>query len=125
MIAHVKKILLIIVGWFFVLLGIIGIFTPVMPSIPFFIIASVCFSKSSAKFHHLLLDNKWIGPHIKKYHENHGITIKAKMACLAVQWIGLGCTALLFIRQPLGRLLLLLIGIGVSVYILSLKTAKE
>jgi len=65
-------------GFVFVVLGIIGAFMPIMPSIPFFIIASICFSKSSVKFHNLLLNNKWVGPHIKRYHENNGIRLKGK-----------------------------------------------
>jgi hypothetical protein len=111
-------------GFFFVALGIIGVFLPVMPSIPFFIIASVCFSKSSEKFHNLLLNNKWVGPHIKRYHENNGVEVKTKILLIIFQWICLLGTSMLFIHNLYARILMVVIAIGATVYILSLKTAK-
>jgi uncharacterized protein len=122
---YFQKLLLTVVGFIFVALGIIGIFTPVMPSIPFFIIASICFSKSSQKFHRMLMDNKWVGPHIKNYHENNGVSLKVKILMLVAQWGGLGITSVLFVHNLIGRIIMVIIGVGATVYILSLKTAKE
>ena len=119
-----KKLLLLCAGFFFSVLGMIGAFMPVMPSIPFFIIASVCFSKSSVRFHNMLLNNKLIGPHIKNYHENNGISISAKLIMLAIQWIGLFFTGMFFVHNLLGRLLLLMIALAATGYVLSLKTVK-
>lgn len=106
-------------------LGIIGFFLPVMPSIPFFIIASVCFSKSSKKFHDMLLENKWVGPRIKEYHQNNGIKIHEKVFLILLQWSGILFTSIFFVHNLLGRILMLCIAVGVTVYILSLKTMKE
>lgn len=112
-------------GFLFVVLGAIGAFVPIMPSIPFFIIASVCFSKSSQKFHNMLLNNKLIGPHIRNYHENKGIELKTKILFIFVQWAGIVGTAFFLVHNIFGRILMVLIGIGFSMYIISLKTAKS
>ena len=121
---HFKRIVLRSLGFLFVILGIMGIFLPIMPAIPFFIIASICFSKSSEKFHNLLLNNKWIGPHIKRYHENNGIKLKAKIIFIIFQWASILGTSILLVHDLFGRILMIAIATGTTVYILSLKTAK-
>ena len=121
---HTKKIILMSAGFLFVFLGIIGAILPVMPSIPFFILASICFSKSSEKFHNLLLNNRLVGPHIKRYHENNGVELKTKILLIVFQWVCILGTSILFVRNFLGRILMIAIAIGATIYILSLKTAK-
>jgi uncharacterized membrane protein YbaN (DUF454 family) len=120
-----KRTILMGAGFLFVALGIMGAFLPVMPSIPFFIFASICFSKSSEKFHNMLLNNRWVGPHIKNYHENNGITIKTKIFLIFFQWAGILITSMLLVHNLFSRILMVIIATAATVYILSLKTAKE
>jgi uncharacterized membrane protein YbaN (DUF454 family) len=122
---HIKKTVLMSAGFLFVALGIIGAFLPIMPSIPFFIIASICFSKSSEKFHSLLLNNRWVGPHIIRYHENNGIKLKAKIFLIVFQWAGILCTSMFFIHNLYARILMVIIATGATIYVLSLKTATS
>ncbi len=122
---EIQKIALVALGFLFVGLGIIGIFLPVMPSIPFFIIASICFSKSSEKFHNMLLNNKWVGPRIKDYYKNSGIKLSEKVFLIALQWLGILFTSIFFVHNLWGRILMFCIAVGASVYILSLKTIKQ
>lgn len=73
-----KQHLLIILGWFFVLLGIIGILLPVLPTTPFLLLASALFSKSSPRFHRMLLNNAWFGPIIQQWEANKTLSRKIK-----------------------------------------------
>lgn len=122
---QIKRILLLSFGFLFVLLGILGAFLPVMPSIPFLLIAAYCFSKSSKKFHDLLLDNPLVGPHIKNCHENNGITWQTKVLLIAGQWGGIIFSSIFFVHGLLGQTLMILIAMAATVYLLSLKTLKE
>jgi len=70
--------LLITLGWFFVILGIIGIALPVLPTTPFLIVALAFFSKSSPRFHQMLLNNKWFGPGLKQWEETKTLSRKTK-----------------------------------------------
>lgn len=118
-----KRIMLLSAGLLFTTLGIVGIFLPIMPTVPFLIIASVCFSKSSRKFHNLLLNNRWVGPHIKNFHENHEVKLKTKILLIICQWAGLGITSVFLVHGLFGRILLVAIAAGATFYILSLKTS--
>lgn len=47
MLAHVKNVLLIIIGWFFVLFGILGLFLPVLQGILFILVGLYILSLKS------------------------------------------------------------------------------
>jgi uncharacterized membrane protein YbaN (DUF454 family) len=51
---HAKQILVLIVGWGFILLGIVGLFLPVLQGILFLLIGLIILSSEYAWAHHLL-----------------------------------------------------------------------
>ena len=70
--------LLIILGWFFIVLGAIGAMLPILPTTPFLIVALALFSKSSPKFRQMLLNNAWFGPTLKQWEDNKTLSRKTK-----------------------------------------------
>ena len=82
---------LIILGWFFVILGLIGVVLPILPTTPFLIVALACFSKSSPLFHAMLLNNKWVGPSLQQWEETKTMArhAKYKATCLIVPTFGI------------------------------------
>ena len=74
----IKQKLLIILGWFFVILGAIGAVLPLMPTTVFLIIALAIFSKSSPRFHKMLLNNRWFGAGLRQWEETKTISRKSK-----------------------------------------------
>jgi uncharacterized membrane protein YbaN (DUF454 family) len=66
-------------GWVFVLVGVIGIFIPLLPTTPFLLLAAFCFHKSSERFHGWLLNHKVLGPPVKNWTEHRIISKKAKV----------------------------------------------
>ena len=73
-----RKHLLVILGWLFTLLGFIGAILPILPTTPFLIVALVLFSKSSPRFHQMLLNNRWFGPTLKQWEDNKTLSRKTK-----------------------------------------------
>lgn len=74
----ITRILLIFLGWFFVLLGIVGIFLPILPTTPFLILALALFAKSSPRFHQMLLNNRWVGTSLKQWEEKKSVSRQTK-----------------------------------------------
>ena len=73
-----QKVLLLSLGWLFVLLGVIGVFLPILPTTPFLILALVLFSKSSPRFHQMLLNNRWFGPTLRQWEKTKTLARKTK-----------------------------------------------
>jgi len=57
-----KKLFYLFLGFFFVVLAILGIFLPLLPTTPFLILAAMFFSKSSKRWHSWLINNRIFGP---------------------------------------------------------------
>jgi uncharacterized membrane protein YbaN (DUF454 family) len=122
---HLLRILLIGIGWLAIILGVIGIFVPVMPTVPFLLLAAACFARSSERFHSWLIDHKYLGPLIRSYLGGTGMPLRAKISALTMIWISLLISAFLLVHLLWVRLLLIGIGICLTFYLLRLPTSEE
>lgn len=52
-------------------LGLIGVVLPLLPTVPFLLLAAFCFARSSPKLHHWLITHPRFGPSIVAW-ENRG-----------------------------------------------------
>ncbi|WP_019220854.1 YbaN family protein [Bartonella senegalensis] len=77
--SHPLRICTSIVGWVMIILGVIGIVLPIMPTVPFLLIASWCFARSSPRFHHWLNNHRVFGPPIKQWEEKRAISTFIKI----------------------------------------------
>jgi uncharacterized protein len=71
-------------GFFFVALGFIGAFVPVMPSTVFFIIAAWCFSRGSERWLNWLLELPTVGPLVRDYRNGNGMPARAKLISVSM-----------------------------------------
>lgn len=88
--AHIWRWPLLVAGWVFVGLGIIGAFLPVMPTTIFMIAALACFAKASPRFEQWLLAHPRFGPPLRAWREEGAISTRAKriaVISMAVSWI--------------------------------------
>lgn len=115
-----KKTVFIVLGFLFVSLGIIGIFLPLVPTTVFLLIASYFFMNSSPELNERLLNNKYLGKHIKNYKEKKGMSLKSKITSICLLWISILLSAFMFTEILAIRILLIIIAIGVTIHIASL-----
>jgi uncharacterized membrane protein YbaN (DUF454 family) len=86
----IKQKLMIALGWFFVILGIIGALLPVMPTTVFLIIALGLFSKSSPRFHKMLLNNKYFGQDLQRWEQSKTMSRSSKKKATLIILISFG-----------------------------------
>jgi len=107
-----KKHLLASLGWFFVVLGGIGLLLPLLPTTPFLLIASALFAKSSPRFHRMLLSNRWFGPVIREWETTRTLSRKIKYkASFLIIFVFL--ISIIFLKDNI-YLVFLLVGIALA-----------
>lgn len=111
-----RQKLMIALGWFFVLLGVIGAVLPLMPTTVFLIIALAIFSKCSPRFHRMLLENKWFGPGLRQWEESKTISRVAKKKATIMIAVTFGIS----IAVLYGRIGLQLMLVGIASILLFL-----
>ena len=116
---------LIIKGTFFLGLGVLGIFLPLLPTTPFLLLAAACYARSSKRFYNWLLNNKWFGNYVKNYQEKKGLPLKVKILFISFLWITIIFSAVFIVHILFFRIILILIAIGVTIHILYIRTLKQ
>lgn len=116
-----KKTLYNIAGTIALLLGIVGIFLPLLPTTPFLLLASACYMRGSERMHRWLMNQRHLGPYLRSYQQGLGIPLRAKVAALATMWTSLTVSIWLVPLVWL-RVLLAVIGVAVTIYLLRVRT---
>ena len=84
-------------GWFFVVLGTIGAALPILPTVPFLILAAYCFERGSPKVHRWLINHPTFGPPLVNWRNHRVIRPRAKAA--SVICITLSVLYVIFFRD--------------------------
>jgi len=122
---RLKKYIYITLGFFFVGLGVLGIFVPLLPTTVFLLIAAYLFAKSSNKYYNWLITNKYFVKFIRDYREGKGVPLKVKTISLTALWVTILFSGFFVVKVLWLKLLLIAIAIGVSWHLLSLKTRLD
>jgi len=123
-----KKILqkvLIVAGTISVILGVIGIFVPVLPTTPFLLLAAACYLRSSERFYKWLMNNRLFGSYIKNYLEGKGMSLTVKIYTLVFLWAAIGLSIILVSENTILDIVLLAVALGVTVHILLIRTIRK
>ena len=74
-----KKGIYLIVGLIALVVGIIGIFLPLIPTTPLLLLTSYCLLKSSDRLNEKFMKTKIYNKYVKEFKEKGGMTLKAKL----------------------------------------------
>jgi uncharacterized membrane protein YbaN (DUF454 family) len=84
---------LLISGFLATVLGVLGLFLPVLPTVPFLLLALACFARSSEQFYNWLLDHAHLEPIVPPYIKGHGMTRASKIKAIALVWASISLSA--------------------------------
>lgn len=80
---------LIVIGCISLVLGIAGIFLPLLPTTPFVLLTAWCFVRTSETFHSWLVQHKTFGPIINNWEKRRAISRRSKIFALIMLSISL------------------------------------
>lgn len=104
------KILLILTGTVSLITGIIGIFLPVLPSTPFFILTTGLYLRSSPALYNRIINSPLTGPYLRN--SNGHYTIRLIKAAIAIMWTMIIITSVFFTDNTLLRIILISAGLA-------------
>ncbi|WP_058306840.1 YbaN family protein [Gracilibacillus massiliensis] len=107
-----KRILWMIAGSLSLIIGLIGIVVPLLPTTPLVILAAFCFGKSSKALHHWLVTNKYFGRYLMDYQSGKGVPIRIKIFAVMIVW-----TSVLFTLTVIPLLYVKIFMIGVAIFV--------
>jgi|SRR3712207_1000197 len=76
------RIIYVVFGFVFLGLGTVGVALPVLPTVPFLLLASFCFAKGSEKFDRWFKSTKIYKNHLESFEKDKSMTRKTKWMIL-------------------------------------------
>ncbi len=73
-------------------LGALGAVLPLMPTVPFLLVAVFCFARSSPALEQRILNHHYFGPQVRDWHERRAISRKTKLIAIGAMAAGIGFT---------------------------------
>ncbi|NOI66049.1 DUF454 domain-containing protein [Vibrio sp. 99-8-1] len=105
----VKKWFLFSLGWLATGLGFLGVFLPLLPTVPFILLAMYCFGRSSPRFQVWLENNRYLGDTVLRIKQDLGLTLAEKKRILLFSWLSICFTVIVILESTHIRSMLLLI----------------
>lgn len=76
------KYIYICLGFFFIIFGGIGAVLPILPTVPFLLLASLCFAKGSDRFYKWFKSTKLYKNNLEDFEKSRSMKLKTKLCIL-------------------------------------------
>lgn len=76
------KLFWLILAFLCLALGTIGVFLPVLPTVPFYLVTAFSFAKSSDRLHNWFINTKLYKKNLESFVERKAMTLKTKLSIL-------------------------------------------
>ena len=122
--SSILKFFLIISGTVCLILGIIGVFIPLLPTTPFLLLSAAAYFRGSERLYNWLINHKYLGTYIRNFREHKAIPFRAKILSVSLLWGTIGYCIFFLVLPIWVKILLGCIAAGVTWHILSFKTLR-
>ena len=124
----IKRLIFLILGLICLALGTVGVFLPVLPTVPFYMATVFCFSQSSQKLHDWFISTELYKKHLKSFVEKKGMLLKTKISIITTVTLLMGFGFFMMARKGIWIpcIILAVVWICHIVYfVFGVKTIKE
>ena len=121
-----SRILFLTVAWLSAVLGTIGAFVPLLPTVPLYLLAALCFAKESKRLHDWFISTQMYQKHLKSYAEGKGLTRRTKLRIMLIVSAQMALGYAFMGHAPIGRAALVCVWCGLmGLFIFGIKTRSE
>lgn len=122
---NIKKAFFVVLGCLSLGLGAVGAVLPILPTVPFLMLAAFCFAKSSEKLHNWFVSTKLYKKNLESFVQGKGMTVKTKIRIMVTVTILMSIGFIMMHAVPVGRIILGFVWIfHVLYFIFGIKTLK-
>lgn len=120
-----KKIVYMVVGCIGVGLGAVGVVLPILPTVPFLLLAAFCFARSSEKLNRWFTGTKLYQKNLESYVKGQGMTRGTKVRIMVTVTILMAIGFAMMHEVFVGRIVLFIVWLfHVLYFIMGVKTLK-
>ncbi len=123
---NVKKVIFVVVGSISLGLGALGAVLPLLPTVPFLLLAAWCFARSSQRLHDWFVGTRLYKENLESYVAGEGMTRKVKIRIMAMVTLLMAVGFIMMHAVPVGRIVLGAVWVfHVLYFIFGIKTRPE
>lgn len=119
-----RRLLLLAAGWSALLLGMLGVILPLLPTAPFLVVALLCFARSDRAMLERLFRMPLVGRYLRDWQEGRGVSRGLRWTAIAALWITVLWTMAVFAKTLFWKAVLLLLAIVSTLHLLLLPAAR-
>ena len=124
----IKRAVFIVLGCLSLVLAVLGVVLPILPTVPFLALAAFCFAKSSDRLNNWLINTKFYQNNLADFKAGKGMTVKTKVRILVTVTLvmAVGLIAMLMRGVIVGSTVLVIVWLGHIYYFgFKVKTIEE
>lgn len=111
------RVILIATGLLLTAVGVAGVVLPLLPGMPFLILAAACFARSSDRFYNWLLNHRIMGPPLHAWRNHRQIPRWVKPRAIVAVLVAFGLSSWLALDEAWMRLAWFALGLCVALFI--------
>jgi len=92
------------------ILGLIGVVLPGLPTTPFILLAAACYAKASPRLHACLLNHRFTGPLLRDWEAHRSLTRRTKTIAVASMLVMVSFSIWSFHGRPIAQAALVVLG---------------
>lgn len=113
----VRRVAYLLLGWFSLAAGVIGVVVPVWPTTCFLLLSAWAFGKSSRRMYQWLHRNRWFGRHLRIYRETGRIARGVRNLSLSALWLAIGISSVLTRGTPWIPAVLVTVALAITLHL--------
>lgn len=122
--SRIVRGLLWLAGSVSLLLGLIGVLLPGLPTTPFVLLAAACYAKASPRLHAALLQHRLTGPLLRDWEKHRSLTRRTKTIAVVSMLVMVSFSIWSFQHRPIAQAVLVVLGAIGAWVVLRIPTRK-